>query len=427
MEGRIQNLYRMFSRIVTIIVALLCVSIWDAGAFDPDNPSREVIPTWEFGSQLLPGTVTKSGRMEDISFVHDDPDGWSQRVQREYLKPGAIVPAVIYLHGCAGPLSAKTWATNMTGNGFAFFAPDSFKRPGRTSFCGSSVRMGSRVQLRTEELLYALNQVRQLPWVDRERIVLMGFSEGGQTVAAFDGDDFIAQIILGSDCRFNVGDIRDKPPPGAPRAPRNVPVLNIVGSNDSYGYGAGCQISRVVGGSRLIVVEDAGHHVQTAPQALAGIADFLQTCCGYEPADAIARSGTSTAASSIAVANGVTFEVLASSEHWLHSRVEVVAGQSYEISASGSWTANEKNCGWSGPDGGSGPCSIPLSYPQAVSGSYLALIGKIGEGPPFLIGNGINLTADGSGILYLRMNDATGGFGNNEGTVTVRITGDSSP
>jgi hypothetical protein len=57
----------------------------------------------------------------------------------------------------------------------------------------------------------------------------------------------------------------------------------------------------------------------------------------------------------------------------------------------------------------------------------LALIGKIGEGPPFLIGNGIKLIADRSAVLYLRMNDAPGGFGNNEGTVTVRITGDSSP
>lgn len=426
MEDHIQSSCRTFAGIVTAIAALFCLSIWDAGAFDPDNPSPEVVSTWEFGSQYLPDTATNSGKMEDISFVHEDPDGWSQRIQREYLKPGTIVPAVIYLHGCAGPLSAPTWATNMTRHGFAFFVPDSFKRPGRTPLCGSSsVRMSSRVRLRTEELLYTLNQVRQLPWVDQERILLMGHSEGGQTVAAFDGDGFIAHIILGSDCRFTISDTYKTP--GAPKAPRDVPVLNIVGSNDSYGYGGGCQVSRDFGGSRLIVVEDAGHHVQTAPQALAAIAEFLQACCGYEPSDAIARSETGTAASSSAVAKGVTSEVLASSEHWLNSGVEVVGGGSYEISASGSWTANERRCGWSGPDGGSGPCSTSQSYPQAVSGSYLALIGKIGEGPPFLIGNGIKLIADRSAVLYLRMNDAPGGFGNNEGTVTVRITGDSSP
>ncbi len=122
-----------------------------------------------------------------------------------------------------------------------------------------------------------------------------------------------------------------------------------------------------------------------------------------------------------------TFEVQAQAEQWLDSGVQVVPGQIYQISAWGSWTVEAESCGWSGPDGGSGPCSAPLSAPQAVAASYSALVAKIDDGPAFLVGKGIDFTADRSGILYFRVNDAPGGFHNNEGTVTVRTTLVSSP
>ena len=127
------------------------------------------------------------------------------------------------------------------------------------------------------------------------------------------------------------------------------------------------------------------------------------------------------------IGKSVMFEVPARLEDWLDSGVHVKSGQIYKIAASGSWTVNARRCGWTGPDGGSGPCSVPGSFPQAIAGSYSALIGRIGDGPAFLVGSGIDLTTDRSGSLYFRMNDAPGGFFNNEGRVTIRSTLVSSP
>ncbi len=127
------------------------------------------------------------------------------------------------------------------------------------------------------------------------------------------------------------------------------------------------------------------------------------------------------------IGESATFDVQAQAEQWLDSGVQVVPGQIYQISAWGSWTVKAESCGWSGPDGGSGPCSAPLSAPQAVAASYSALIAKIGDGPAFLVGNGIDFTADRSGALYFRANDAPSGFHNNEGTITVQATHIFSP
>lgn len=121
-----------------------------------------------------------------------------------------------------------------------------------------------------------------------------------------------------------------------------------------------------------------------------------------------------------------TVAVPANKELWIDSGVAVIEGKTYRFAASGSWTVNTERCGWSGPDGGSGPCSTAHSFPQAVAGSYSALIAKIGDGPAFLIGSGIDLTADRTGALLFRINDSPGGFDNNEGEVTVRVTSISS-
>jgi hypothetical protein len=74
-----------------------------------------------------------------------------------------------------------------------------------------------------------------------------------------------------------------------------------------------------------------------------------------------------------------------------------------------------------GPNGGSSficsseRCVEPLiGYPQG------GLIGRIGIGPPFAVGEYVTFTADADGVLQLRMNDA--GTYDNKGSVLMRVS-----
>ena len=54
--------------------------------------------------------------------------------------------------------------------------------------------------------------------------------------------------------------------------------------------------------------------------------------------------------------------------------------------------------------------------------STQALIGKVGNGPAFLVGDGKDFAATGSGELFLRINDQDGHLGDNAGSVIMRVT-----
>jgi len=90
-----------------------------------------------------------------------------------------LVPAVVFLHGCAGRgADQERVMGTIHRKGYVVFAPDSFARPERVKLCGKGSRW-ERVGLRLAEASYALAKVRQLRWIDAERLILAGFSEGG--------------------------------------------------------------------------------------------------------------------------------------------------------------------------------------------------------------------------------------------------------
>ena len=130
--------------------------------------------------------------------------------------------------------------------------------------------MRHRVKLRTEEVAYALNEIRHLTWVDQKRVLLMGFSEGGNTVDSWSMPGFAAQIIMGSACTLV---------DGIPAAPASVAVLAIVGQNDDYRPGQSFWVERTNGGSRSIVIPGGPHKVADYPQTREAIRTFLHQCC----------------------------------------------------------------------------------------------------------------------------------------------------
>lgn len=251
----------------TLMAFILAGGLTASCTFDAKNPPAEVVKTWVGGIHTLPGSATVSGGRRLAYITDEHPEEWGMRIEQEYLRPGARVPAVIYVHGCQGPAASHAWATVLNNLGYAFFAPDSFQRTNRVAGCYDGGSFSRRMRMRNEEILYALHQVRSLQWVDQKRLVLMGKSEGGAAVARFGEDGFKAHIILAYDCRSTGG---------SPAAPSDVAVLNVVGANDPR-EGL-CANRRNFGGSKSVALQGQGHNM--VPYiAGATVTEFLKACC----------------------------------------------------------------------------------------------------------------------------------------------------
>ena len=231
----------------------------------------DVKRAWHYGYHQVPQSTLRKGQFYSLDEIRKYPDTWQTRVAETKLKPGTRLPAVIYLHGCSGFRAGQRWSNTISELGYAFFAPDSLARP-RKSLCrtGRMRMMTYRIPIRKEELRYALQQLRKADWIDQKRIILMGFSEGAQAASAYRGEQFAAVILVGTDCRFSGG---------SPAAPNGIPVLNIVGSYDEFGYGAGCSISKKIGGSKRVVLEKRVHDLSGDAEARELLERFLEQCC----------------------------------------------------------------------------------------------------------------------------------------------------
>ena len=247
--------------------------IWGCQTTGGFRDKEAVRRTWESGMHRVPRSSLRAGQFYALTEIRDNPQTWHTQVAQTKLKPGTKLPAVIYLHGCAGNTVGSAWGAKFGELGYAFFAPNSLQRP-RKSLCYTGRMKSYRIPMRREELLYALDQLRTLDWIDQKRIVLMGSSEGAQAASNYSGDAFAAVILSATDCRFSGG---------SPNTPRSIPVLNMVGSNDNKGGGSGCRITRTVGGSKRVVIQGAFHKLANDSEARRVLEQFLEACCGTLP------------------------------------------------------------------------------------------------------------------------------------------------
>jgi dienelactone hydrolase len=190
------------------------------------------------------------------------------------MKAGAKAPAILMMHGCAGVVrGAVGHRAYLMSEGYAIFEPDSVARPGRPpckpdrgGYSGTGFDRKQIGALRYEEIALALDRIHELPWVDHNRVVLMGISEGGWAVSRWEKPGFAAHIIVSAAC------VADD---GRPRAPENVPVLAMVGSQDGHS----CSVTRGVGGSRSIVIPGAPHDIMNRREVRDALDVFLRECC----------------------------------------------------------------------------------------------------------------------------------------------------
>lgn len=142
------------------------------------------------------------------------------------VKPGTIT--VLYMHGCSG-LEQKGDNKWLSRNGFLVVAPNSLaKHPADCTGPGKTGLFPQAPAYRLREIKYALEQIRKLPSVDMNKLVLMGFSEGAKASANWSGTEFRAVLITGWRCAT-----RDTFFEGL-KVPKSIPVMNIVSDNDNW-------------------------------------------------------------------------------------------------------------------------------------------------------------------------------------------------
>jgi dienelactone hydrolase len=89
-------------------------------------------------------------------------------------------PAVVVLHGCAGiDYHFRAWAEQLKKWGYVALIVDSFSPRGVDRVCGQSYRVPDLE--RAADAYGAATYLKQLPYVDSDKIGLMGFSHGGWT------------------------------------------------------------------------------------------------------------------------------------------------------------------------------------------------------------------------------------------------------
>ncbi len=145
-------------------------------------------------------------------------------------------PAVVLLHTCGGlrPHVYTDWTNYLTGLGYVTLAVDSFGPRGITRCPTPLVR--DRREL-SRDAYGALEYLASLPFIDKERIGVMGFSLGGNTIDYFAGQDlktptglnFKAAVSLYGDCRNLLG------------YTKTIPTTVIIGELENEGRLAPCK------------------------------------------------------------------------------------------------------------------------------------------------------------------------------------------
>ncbi|MBK1669615.1 hypothetical protein CKO28_16370 [Rhodovibrio sodomensis] len=216
------------------------------------GPTEQAVDATRF---WLPGDAMPAKTQVPAAFSAFEDAGASGSIDALPDNVQGRWPAVVLLHGCNGlgdetPRQARVFASL----GYAVFAPDSFAREDRTAQCHAQNR--SHLAMRHDEARTVRERIRQLPWIDQERFVLAGHSEGGWAVGWYRGSGFIAAVITGWDC------LRNGTLPVAEAMPTLV-VNNVLDPEYKEGAMAQCRsaVASANNGSRAVLLNRSGHGV----------------------------------------------------------------------------------------------------------------------------------------------------------------------
>ena len=261
-------------RRLAILLSVLVLPIL-SGCYLSRSADRadELARTWE-GATVIAPFSTADLRVADVA-------GTMARVEDALFDASQApkLPLVVFLHGCNGLHGGyRVDLDFLTDSGYAVIAPDSFSRDYKPRSCDwRSKSAGFHpgvIGFRLAEAEYAIRRARQFPWVDADRIILMGQSEGGLTTANYTGDDVAARVILGWTCQI------PWPPLWGLRGERDVPVLSVVSAEDRWfdRWFLRGHCGEDMGGfadSVSVVLDGSTHHVMRRAEAREAVAAFL--------------------------------------------------------------------------------------------------------------------------------------------------------
>jgi dienelactone hydrolase len=89
-------------------------------------------------------------------------------------------PAIVMLHGCDGIEDKYTqWAGRLASWGYVSLQVDSFGPRNRSNICGDIELSYEMIPKRAQDAYDGKTYLNGLPFVDRKRIAVMGWSQGG--------------------------------------------------------------------------------------------------------------------------------------------------------------------------------------------------------------------------------------------------------
>jgi len=181
-------------------------------------------------------------------------------------------PAIVMLHDCSGlgPLSSGApgrWAKELVSQGYVVILPDSFSTRGYPNgICtdASQGRFDVRPIVRARDARAARAFLQTLPYVDKQRIGLMGGSHGGFTTLVTlsrPGSGFAAAVALYPRCQFS----RQLKP--------DVPLLILIGELDDWTPAKECV--PLAGGRVTVKVYPGAHHSFDSPRPKRYVAERI--------------------------------------------------------------------------------------------------------------------------------------------------------
>lgn len=186
------------------------------------------------------------------------------------------LPVVLYFHGCTGLVRHdERWGEEIRRAGFIAILPDSFARRDRKQNCDPNTRQTGyflrALPMRDEEIRYAVERVRAMPWADTKNIFVMGHSEGGRAAMTNVVSNVRGTIVSGWNCTARRSDFQ-----GIPH-PRAHPTMILEWERDPWHAGGGsCQIY-LSGRSNTTYVKlvGEGHNTVGQTEARRAVRAFL--------------------------------------------------------------------------------------------------------------------------------------------------------